>query len=70
MGKGISVSTERRDASQQRLLAVGVRHGRILGVLLQALFGFLVALGVIAFASAGGLLGYVGATLVRFALLA
>jgi hypothetical protein len=43
--------------------------GRILGVLLQALFGFFVALGVVGFASASRLLGYVGAALVRLALL-
>jgi hypothetical protein len=52
------------------LLAVGVRYGRILRILLQALFRLLVALRIVVLASAFRLLGYVGAALVRFALLA
>jgi hypothetical protein len=66
MGKGIS---EREWVLRRKSLTVGVRMGRILGVLLQALFGFFVALGVVGFASASRLLGYVGAALVRLALL-
>ncbi len=46
-----------------------MRMRRILRVLLQALFGFLVALGVVGFTSARCLLGYVGAALMRLALL-
>jgi hypothetical protein len=47
-----------------------VRLGRILGFFAQAFFGLLVAAFVVVFAGAGGLLCYVGAALVRFALLA
>jgi hypothetical protein len=42
---------------------------RILSFFAQALFGLLVAPFIVVFAGAGGLLGYVGAALVRLALL-
>ncbi len=51
-------------------MAVGVRYGSVLRILLQLLFRFFIALRVMVFASASGLLGYVRAALVRFALLA
>ena len=47
-----------------------MRYGCILGIFLQALFGLLITPGVVVFAIAFSLLGYVRAALVRFALFA